>query len=296
MAADLLPRGSIWAAGCVVARRSRTGEARYLVVHRPGYNDWSLPKGKIDKGETFLETALRELEEETGIVGSNPRLIGSVGYDTKTGNSKIVKWWVVEVHSGEFTVNSEVDKVKWLSRDKAVKKLDYRNDRAVLDRADRMYRGESAGTVFLVRHAWAGVRDDTDPSDRNRKLDSRGKKQRKAIRDHLLTVPLTRVLSSDFKRCTSTVKPLASRLGVRVETAQALTEGRHPEQVMDLIGQLDAEPVVLCTHGDVIADVIGHLMAEGVPMDGPIDSEKGSIWELRTARGRVVSGRYVPAS
>ena len=77
------PRESIWAAGCVVARRNKKDKARYLVIHRPRYDDWSLPKGKLDKGETFLEAALREVKEETGFTVRAPRPIGSVGYLTQ---------------------------------------------------------------------------------------------------------------------------------------------------------------------------------------------------------------------
>ncbi|GMQ93621.1 MAG: NUDIX hydrolase [Acidimicrobiia bacterium] len=290
------PKESIWAAGCVVARTTKAGKPRYLLVHRPRYDDWSLPKGKVDRGETFLHAALRELKEETGIVGKKPRLVGSIGYLTKAENAKVVRWWLTEVKKGKFKPNSEVDEIIWLSHKRATRKLNYRNDREVLDRANDMYLAKSAGMVYLVRHASAGTGDDDDPDDPSRKLDKRGKRQRRAIRDLLMAHPITRIGSSSFERCLSTVKPFSKRLGIPIEPETALAEGSHPHRLVGLIADLQEESAVLCTHGDVIADFIGHLFAEQVPMVGPMEWEKGSVWELRTVKGRVVSGRYIPPS
>jgi 8-oxo-dGTP diphosphatase len=277
-----------------VARRNKHGEAEYLIVHRPRYKDWSLPKGKLDRRESFLDGALRETKEETGFVGKKPRPVGSVGYFTKAGNPKVVRWWLVDVKSGKFRPNKEVDKVKWLTAEKAMKKLAYTNDRSVLDRANDVYLERSAGSIHLVRHAWAGVADAADPNDAERPLDKRGRKQRAALRDMLMAYPITRIGSSNYTRCVATVKPFANRLGIPVEHESALVEGSHPHKLVSLIHDLQQEAAVLCTHGDVIADLIGHFFAEGIPMDGPMEWDKGSVWQLRTIAGRVVSGTYVP--
>jgi len=288
------PEESIWAAGCVVVRRNKKGKARYLIAHRPEYDDWTLPKGKVENGESFLEAALREVEEETGIVGKGPRPIGSVGYLTQAGNPKVARWWLTKVKKGSFTPNSEVDQVAWMSYRKGLEKLTYRNDREVLDRANDMFHDRSAGTIYLVRHASAGIRSDTDSDDWRRQLDKRGKRQTRALRDLLMAHPITRIGSSNYARCVDTVTPFAKRLGVPVELEGALVEGSHPHRIVSLIAELQEESAVLCSHGDVIGDLIGHLFAEGVPMDGPRKWDKGSIWELRTIAGRVVAGHYVP--
>lgn len=287
------PTDSIWAAGCVVAKLSKKGNPRYLLVHRPRYDDWSLPKGKLDRRETFLEGALRETEEETGIRAKKPKLVGTVGYITKVGNPKIVRWWLAAPGGGSFKRNREVDQIAWLSRTKAHKRLAYRNDRAVLDRAHDMMKNRSAGTIHLVRHALAGTRKPTDPDDSRRRLDKKGKKQRTAIERELMAHPVTRIGSSNFTRCMETVAPFAKTLGIPVEPEAALIEGSHPERLVSLINELRQEAAVLCSHGDVITNFIGHLAAEGVPLDGPLEPEKGSIWHLRTIKGRVVSGTYL---
>ena len=288
------PKQSIWAAGCVVAQRDTNGVVRYLIVHRPRYDDWSLPKGKLDKNETFLQGALREVKEETGFVGKKTRLIGSVGYFTQNGNPKVVRWWLAEVKKGSFTPNSEVDRIKWVTHKKALKKLAYRNDREVLDRANDTFHNRSAGTIYLIRHATAGKRAKPHSEDWLRPLDRHGRKQMKALRDLLMAHPITRIGSSNYVRCVDTVKPFAKRLGIPLEMEAALVEGSHPHRIVGLIAELQEEAAALCSHGDVIADLIGHLFAEGVAMKGPREWAPGSVWELRTIAGRVVSGRYIP--
>ncbi|MEN8041864.1 MAG: NUDIX hydrolase [Actinomycetota bacterium] len=291
---DPPPPESIWAAGCVVTRRKKNGKPEYLLIYREKYRDWTLPKGKVDKGETFLQAAERETVEETGFTGKNPRPIGTVGYKTRAGNPKVVWWWLIDAKKGKFKPNSEVDEISWLTRKKAIKKLSYRNDREVLDRAHDVNLAKSAGMIYLVRHASAGKRRDADVDDWQRPLDKQGRKQRRAISDLLMAHPLTRIGSSRYTRCMETVNRLAKINGMPVEVEPALSEGSHPHRVVSLIAGLQGESAVLCTHGDIIEDFVGHLFAEQVPMDGPMEWKKGSIWELRTVAGRVVSGRYVP--
>ena len=103
------------------------------MVHRPRYDDWSLPKGKVDPGETELETARREVHEETGFTCSvGPELV-AVHYLDRHGRQKRVRYWSMEVVSGVFTVNDEVDEVRWVGLDVALRLLSYPRDGTVLD-------------------------------------------------------------------------------------------------------------------------------------------------------------------
>lgn len=125
---------SIRAAGCVVYRPRSKAEAglEYLLIHRPKYGDWSLPKGKLEKGESHREAALREVEEETGFVGSLGMELPPVRYQMG-GKDKAVRYWAMEATGGKFVANGEVDRVAWLGVSEATSKLSYEHD-AVLVR------------------------------------------------------------------------------------------------------------------------------------------------------------------
>jgi 8-oxo-dGTP diphosphatase len=119
------------AAGGVVVR-----DGEVLLVHRPRYDDWSLPKGKLLAGESSEAAALREVEEETGLVCRVVREIGSSSYVDGRGRPKAVRYWLMEPVGGAFVPHAEVDEVRWLPLDDAAGLLSYERDRAVLASAD----------------------------------------------------------------------------------------------------------------------------------------------------------------
>lgn len=124
-------RERVRAAGGVVTRR-RDGELEVLLVHRPRYDDWTLPKGKLLPGETEEEGALREVEEETGLrCELGPELAGTEYVDSR-GRDKTVRYWAMRPVSGQFEPHDEVDAVRWLTLDRARTLLSYERDLAVL--------------------------------------------------------------------------------------------------------------------------------------------------------------------
>ena len=116
------------AAGGVVIR-----DGLIALVHRPKYDDWSLPKGKLDEGESWEDAALREVEEEIGVRARLVRPLDPVRYRTSKGRDKEVRYWVMEPVSGEFTPNDEVDDVRWLTPDEARSALSYEADRTLIE-------------------------------------------------------------------------------------------------------------------------------------------------------------------
>jgi 8-oxo-dGTP diphosphatase len=112
------------AAGGVVRR-----DGRIAVVHRPRYDDWSLPKGKLDPGETWEEAALREVREETGLVCSLGEELSSTRYHDRKGRSKLVRYWLMDPVGGEFAPNDEVDELRWLTPAEAAALLTYPRDK-----------------------------------------------------------------------------------------------------------------------------------------------------------------------
>ena len=116
------------AAGGVVLR-----DGRIAVVHRPRYDDWSLPKGKLDEGESFEDAALREVWEETGLRCALAEELSPTFYNDRKGRSKIVRYWLMEVLEGEFEPNEEVDELRWLTPSEAVAQLTYPHDAALIE-------------------------------------------------------------------------------------------------------------------------------------------------------------------
>ena len=118
----------IEAAGGVVWRRDPDGRLEVLLVHRPRYDDWSLPKGKLDAGETHLHAALREVEEETGMRCEAAQELRSVRYKDRKGRSKRVRYWAMVPVEGSFEVNDEVDEARWVAADEVPGLVSYPRD------------------------------------------------------------------------------------------------------------------------------------------------------------------------
>ncbi|MBX6391742.1 MAG: NUDIX hydrolase [Frankia sp.] len=125
------------AAGGVVWRWAEDDGVEIAVVHRPHYDDWSLPKGKIDKGETWLGAAVREVREETGLAVEVGRLLGDEAYVVRRGGRpvrKVVRYWAMRAVGGEFTPNDEVDELRWLAPEKAEELLSHEGSREIVHR------------------------------------------------------------------------------------------------------------------------------------------------------------------
>jgi 8-oxo-dGTP diphosphatase len=156
-------------------------------------------------------------------------------------------------------------------------------------------------TVYLVRHAVAVGRSSWEREDLLRPLTKRGRRQARGLVGLLSGCGIARVLSSPAVRCLDTVAPLAAELGLDVEEAAELQEGTDPEHALGLARRLAAEgaapdgtSVVLCTHGDLVPEVVRLLARDGMRWDGDLRFAKGSTWVLEWDGGRCVAGRYQP--
>lgn len=130
-----MPSEVVRAAGGVVWRDTADGPV-VLLVHRPRYDDWSMPKGKLDDGETFEAAAVREVREETGVIADLGPDLGEVRYTDHRGRSKVVRWWAMQAvgEAGAPEDDEEVDELRWVGVDRAADLLSYDLDVEVLDR------------------------------------------------------------------------------------------------------------------------------------------------------------------
>lgn len=252
----------VLAAGAVVSRPGR----EVLLVHRPRYDDWSFPKGKLDPGEHPLSAAVREVAEETGVdVRLGPPL---PDHTYVVGNGtlrpKRVHWWTARATGCDdvsgYRPNPEIDEVRWVSPDKARRLLTWERDRSLLDHWERVRRRSTP--LIVLRHAKACARSEWQGDDRERTLNDRGSLQADEVVPLLAAYGVSRVVSSSSRRCWTTVAPYADVLGTEVEVHDALSEEDATEVgVTDLVlGLLPTkEPTVVCTHRTVIPLVLATL-------------------------------------
>lgn len=130
-----MPEFEVEAAGGVIVRRDENGAAEVLIVHRPRYDDWSVPKGKLDPGETHEDGALREIREETGLICRLGEEVAQAHYTDNKGRSKRVRYYLMEPVEGEFEANDEVDEVRWLDTQSAAAAVSYARDAEILGAA-----------------------------------------------------------------------------------------------------------------------------------------------------------------
>ena len=290
----------IRAAGGVLWRSAGNGTIEVALVHRPAYDDWSLPKGKLRRGEHPLVTARREVAEETGIRAVAGKRLDIEHYSTALG-PKAVEYWAMQGPDAPFTPTAEVDQLAWLPLPDALQRLDYQGDAYAIDALQAMADSAVTGSaVLLVRNArtlparrWTGPRGD-------RPLDIRGQEQAEALRRALPAFGPSQLLSACGARFTGTMRPLGAELGLTVETEPAFGENgyaanprRGLTMILDLAGA-DGTAAV-CAPGAVIRHLLAAL-AEDAGLDlEECPAEKGSVWAMFFSGGLLATVDYYPS-
>jgi 8-oxo-dGTP diphosphatase len=289
------------AAGGVVWRPG-PGGPEICLVHRPRHDDWSLPKGKLDPGEHPLAGAVREVTEETGVTALPQVRLPTIGYRLPTGSAKSVEYWSMRAAGGPgFTPNDEVDRVRWMPVAEATGWLSYDHDAAVVGAAATL--PAVAAVVVLLRHGYAGERDEWTGPDAARPLDERGHRQVEALADVLAAfgpgLGPGALLSARPLRCRQTVEPLAARLGLEIVEDDRLGEDADPAQTVARLRELSLRAgdgpraVVVSSQGRLIPKVLGMLRDE--PPEG-YATRKGDGWLLAYAAGNLVALDRLPAA
>lgn len=285
------------AAGAVLYRMDGHSP-RCAVVHRPRYDDWSLPKGKVDAGESLPVTAVREIAEETGFTSTLEFRIGTTAYPLKENSRKEVTYWSARAHGGSFTPNSEVDEIRWLPVEEASALVSYPLDRKILARFSAAPRADSL--LLLVRHARAGSRSEWDGDDDLRPLDRSGRTQAELLAPMLRAFGARRLFSAPRARCEQTLAPLADELGVAVTSAPALSDESYLEDPAAARGALlELLPgkgvAAVCSQGTAIPGIVADLAeAAGIEVD-ETSTKKAGTWTLGFDGRTLAYADYYPS-
>ena len=289
---------SVLAAGAVLWRPDEgSGEPLIAVIHRPRYDDWSLPKGKAEPGETEPVAAVREILEETGQQAHLGRRLCRINYPIPVG-TKVVYYWAARARGGEFTPSAEVDDLRWLPIKEAAKRLTYPHDRKVVVRFAK--KPADTQTVLIVRHGTAGRKARYHGDDRKRPLDRKGRAQAKSLVPQLMAFGSDVVYAADRTRCVQTVEPLALALDVPITVEPALTEeayAENPEAAHKRIVEIAAlgGTPAICSQGKVIPYLIEWWChRDGVKPDKS-RNRKGSTWVLTLAQDRLIAADHMPS-
>lgn len=261
----------ILAAGTVCFRRVE-GEIMVLLVHRTRQKDVSFPKGKLDRGESMPQAALRETREETGlgvVLGTN---LGTIHYRLPSGGEKTVQYWAAEVpeaavHASTFKPNREIAALEWVPLDDVRDRLSYPADRELFEVFARLAERDAIETfsVILLRHAKAEPRGPAWAADRLRPLSDAGEHQAETLVPTLAAFGPTRVLTSSAERCRRTVAPICEHLGRQAKVREGLSQDAwdagETDELRAIIGKIvrKGRSTIVCTHRPVLPDAAREL-------------------------------------
>ncbi len=275
---------AIVAAGGVVWRRDIEGEIEVLLVHRPRYDDWSLPKGKVEEGEALISCAYREILEETGLSIKLGPYVGSVEYYVPDGLKNVAYWSasLVEDHSS-FHANEEVDQIIWLDLQSAAFRATRDSDREILVRFSATPYDSSA--LIMLRHGKALERTEWQGEDEDRPLQLVGQLQSKRMLSLYQVYGVEEIHTSDAVRCLDTVALMAKSLQITPVITNAVSEYTYKknkekaiEYAKDLIKK--KKQIILCSHNPVLPRMMEKLTKK-IDFDYPDNKLlPGEAWVL----------------
>lgn len=257
---------AIIAAGAILWRKEQN-ELKVLVIHRDRYDDYSWPKGKLDKGEHVNEAAIREIAEETGLKVHLGLKLAVIEYRVDKAK-KYVHYWAAEVTDAmlkkqNFVPDEEVGSIEWLSIKQAKKKLSYKHDLIPLEKLLELDQAGLSKTrsAIVLRHAKATPRDQWSKGEATRPLLPVGAVQAVALTKVLAAYGPKLVVSSRWKRCMDTVTPFVAKHRVRMVERSQLSElgaKNGPQRTKKLVHKLISrgEPFVICSHRPTFPTIV----------------------------------------
>ncbi|QDB80391.1 NUDIX domain-containing protein [Georgenia sp. 311] len=269
---------TVLAAGTIVWRLDERNRLEVLLVHRPRYDDWSWPKGKLEEGESLAACAVRETAEETGVAVVLGQPLPKISYKLAGDARKEVHFWAARpAPEGDLSVRArphvppasteEIDESRWVGVKDAAKLLTHARDHEPLGALIDQWKDERLDTyaLLITRHARARKRTAWKGGESTRPLTSVGEAQARGLVPLFSAYGVDRVLSSPWRRCVDTVAPYAAAIGVEIEMHPEITEDAHkakPKKARQLIREESrqrAPGVAICTHRPVLPTMMDEV-------------------------------------
>ncbi|MEN9605930.1 MAG: hypothetical protein RJB29_804 [Actinomycetota bacterium] len=253
---------AISAAGAVVWRKHKDNFTEVAIIHRPKYDDWSFPKGKIEVGESLIACAHREVLEETNLQTEFGPHLGQVEYFTPDGLKKVTYWSAKVIVEKPFRANTEVDQLKWIPITKVIEVLTNETDKEIFDKFVKVKFNSKP--FILLRHAKAITRDEWQGEDDDRPLSSSGQNQAMRLLSTYQVFNIDQIHSSDAVRCYDTVKSMAKGLDIKLEVSSKLSESTYKkdkEKAFDYVRELIKEDksILICSHNPILPKMLNKL-------------------------------------
>ena len=265
---------TIQAAGAIVWRNNQD-KTEVAIIHRPKYEDWSFPKGKLEIGESLITCAHREVLEETNIQTEFGPFLGDIEYLTPDGKKQVSFWAAKAISENDFKPNSEVDQLTWVEVKKVRELLTLETDKKIL--AQFIKLNFDTKPFILLRHAKAITRDEWQGDDDDRPLDALGQNQANRLLGIYQVYNLEQIHTSDAVRCYDTVNPMVKGLGIKLEVTGKLSESTYKkdkEKAFDYAKDLIKEDarILLCSHNPILPKMLNKLTKKS-----DVDADEGKL-------------------
>ncbi|NCU89076.1 MAG: NUDIX hydrolase [Actinobacteria bacterium] len=288
----------IQAAGAIVWRRNESDAIEIALVHRPKYDDWSIPKGKVEGEESLIACAYREVVEETGFAVRFGQSLGSAHYEVN-GLPKTVTYWSARLLGEQGKPNpEEVDAVRWMSCEEAKEQLGSDSDRQIVETFQSIE--PDTKPLILLRHAKAIERQEWAGEDTDRPLSSLGERQAKRMLTNFLPFAVEEIHSSSAVRCYESITPLARGLNVDFFFTDSLTEEvfhKNNERPFKYVQRLLVNDftTLVCSHNPILPSIVSAFVDKfGVEVPST-KLEPGDAWVAHHVEREVVAIDFLPA-
>ena len=283
---------TVIAAGAVVWRYDGEGNVHVLLIHRPRYDDWSIPKGKLDEGEQLIACAYREVIEETHLKVSFGPFITETEYHVADG-LKRVSYWAAHAYdpNDNFVANAEADEGRWLTIEEAIELATRESDKEVLSVFFKSPFDSQA--LIMLRHGKALAREEWLGGDEDRPLDQRGSLQAKRMISIYQAFNIEKVITSDAIRCYDTVEPLTKALDIKLKVEKDISEQswkKDKELAIEFAKEIikDERTILVCSHNPVVPRMLEKLTKK-IDFDYPDNKlQPGEAWIIHHKKKEVL--------